>query len=526
MTFEDNFAEYTPVFNDVTVGKETEKANVSRIVLDYSRDALLTAFSVATLKDRYMLPGEDPQKLFARVACFGADNQEHAQRLYDYMSKLWFMPATPILSNGGAGKGALPISCYCNETEDNLHDIVNVWNENVWLGSKGGGIGTYWGNLRSIGEKIGKVGKTSGIIPFIRVMDSITLGISQGSQRRGAAAVYLDVSHPEIDEFLEIRRPTGGDPNRKAAYLHHGILIPDAFMEAVKENAPWNLTSPKTHEVIRTVKARDLWMRILLARIETGEPYLIFSDAVARGQPEAHKKNRLSIRTSNLCSEILLPTGRDHHNKQRTAVCCLSSVNLETWKEWSEDKQFIEDCMRFLDNVLQSFIDDAPPEFYKATYSAMRERSVGLGVMGFHGFLQKNNVPFESVIAKVWNKRIFKHIKQQADKASITLAHERGACPDAKEHGIMERFMHKLAIAPTASISIIAGNASPGIEPWLGNVFTQKTLDGSFLVCNKALEVVLASYDKNTEETWQSITMRNGQRAAFRFSVRTRKVGV
>jgi ribonucleoside-diphosphate reductase alpha chain len=480
-----------------------------QVRVDRTRDSLLTDFGRATLTDRYLMPGEEFQDLFARVASFYGDDQGHAQRIYDYMSLLWFMPATPVLSNGGTARG-LPISCFLNEASDSLEGIVGLWNENVWLASKGGGIGSYWGNLRSIGEKVGAVGKTSGVIPFIRVMDSLTLAISQGSLRRGSAAVYLPVSHPEIEEFVELRRPTGGDPNRKALNLHHGIQIPDAFMRAVEADEKWALRSPKDKTIVREISARALWVRILTARIETGEPYLIFSDHVARAQPEHHKLAGLEVKTSNLCSEITLPTGRDHHGVERTAVCCLSSLNLEKWFEWENHPTFIDDVMRFLDNVLQDFIDRAPPGMEKARYSAMRERSVGLGVMGFHSFLQALNVPWESVVAKVWNKRIFRHIRAQADTASIVLAEERGACPDAEEYGSKERFSHKMSLAPTASISIIAGNASPGIEPIAANVFLQKTLSGSFTVRNRHLQKLLAEKGQDSDAVWSSITTTKG----------------
>ena len=480
-----------------------------QVRVDRSRDSLITDFGRATLDDRYLLPGEGYQDLFARVASFYGDDAGHAQRIYDYMSRMWFMPATPVLSNGGTQRG-LPVSCFLNEASDSLDGIVGLWNENVWLASKGGGIGSYWGNLRSIGEKVGQNGKTSGVIPFIRVMDSLTLAISQGSLRRGSAAVYLPVGHPEIEEFVELRRPTGGDPNRKAPNLHHGILVPDAFMRAVEADEMWSLCSPKDNAVVRSISARGLWIRILTARIETGEPYLIFSDHVNRARPEHHKLAGLEVKTSNLCSEITLPTGIDQHGKQRTAVCCLSSLNLETWSAWKDHPLFIEDVMRFLDNVLQDFIDRAPEGMERAKYSAMRERSVGLGVMGFHTFLQSQNVPFESVIAKVWNLRMFKHIRGQADAASLMLAEERGACPDAAEYGIMERFSNKMAIAPTASISIIAGNASPGIEPIAANVFLQKTLSGSFTVRNRHLQKLLAERGRDTDEVWSSITLNKG----------------
>ncbi len=480
-----------------------------QVRVDRSRDSLLTEFGRATLDDRYLMPGEGYQDLFARVASFYGDDQPHAQRLYDYISRMWLMPATPVLSNGGTARG-LPISCFLNEASDSLDGIVGLWNENVWLASKGGGIGSYWGNLRSIGEKVGQNGKTSGVIPFIRVMDSLTLAISQGSLRRGSAAVYLPVCHPEIEEFVEIRRPTGGDPNRKALNLHHGILVSDDFMRAVEDDLPWALRSPKDNVIVRQIQARALWIRILTARVETGEPYLVFSDHVNNARPQHQKLAGLEVRTSNLCSEITLPTGMDQHGMQRTAVCCLSSVNLETWSEWKDHPLFIEDTMRFLDNVLQDFIDRAPDGMARAKYSAMRERSVGLGVMGFHSFLQALNVPFESVIAKVWNKRIFAYIRAQADAASRLLAEERGACPDAEEYGIMERFSNKIAIAPTASISIIAGNASPGIEPIAANVFLQKTLSGSFSVRNRHLQKLLAERGFDNDDVWSSITTSKG----------------
>ncbi len=479
------------------------------IQIDRSRDNRLTTFGKATLQDRYLLEGESFQDMFARAAKHYADNAEHAQRLYDYVSQLWFMPATPILSNGGSNRG-LPISCFLNETQDNLEGIVTLWNENVWLAARGGGIGSYWGNLRSIGEKVRGNGKTSGVVPFMRVQDSLTLAISQGSLRRGSSAVYMPIDHPEIEEFIDIRRPTGGDPNRKALNIHHGVAVSDAFMQAVENGDDWNLVSPKSKNVIHTVKARDLWIKLLTARVETGEPYILFIDSVNRAIPEHHRQLGLLVKTSNLCSEITLPTGEDHLGKERTAVCCLSSINLETYDEWVNHPTFVEDVMRFLDNVLQDFIDSSPDSMSRAKYSAMRERSVGLGVMGFHSFLQSKMIPFESVMAKVWNKRMFAHIRTQADAASKKLAEERGACPDAAECGMMERFSNKMAIAPTASISVIAGNSSPGIEPYAANSFTQKTLSGSFNVRNKHLTRILESYGYNNEDVWSSISSHEG----------------
>ncbi len=486
---------------------QVERGN--RIQIDRNRDENLTEFGKATLADRYLMPEEAYQDLFARVCMYYGDNSEHAQRVYDYMSKLWFMPATPVLSNGGTNRG-LPISCFLNETGDALDSIVELWNENVWLASLGGGIGSYWGNVRSIGEKIGRNGKTSGIVPFIRVMDSLTLAISQGSLRRGSAAIYLPIWHPEIEEFIELRRPTGGDPNRKALNLHHGVLVTDAFMHAVERNEQWALRSPKDNAVISTVNARDLWIRLLTARIETGEPYIVNIDHVNDQIPAHHKMAGLSVKMSNLCSEITLPTGIDHLGNDRTAVCCLSSINLEKYDEWKDDENFVEDIMRFLDNVLSDFIEKAPDNMAKAKYSAMRERSVGLGVMGWHSFLQQKSLPMEGVMAKVWNKRIFEQIRTQADKASKVLAQERGACPDAADYGIEERFSNKMAIAPTASISIICGGASPGIEPNAANAYTHKTLSGSFSVKNKYLVQLLEEKGQNTDDVWSSIFTNEG----------------
>jgi ribonucleoside-diphosphate reductase alpha chain len=478
------------------------------VVVDRSRDALLTDFGKTTLEDRYLLPGESYQDMFARVAKAYADDQDHAQRIYDYMSRLWFMPATPVLSNGGAERG-LPISCFLNAVSDSLDGIVGAWNENVWLAANGGGIGTYWGGVRSIGEKVKGQGQTSGIIPFIRVMDSLTLAISQGSLRRGSAAVYIDIHHPEIEEFLEIRKPSG-DFNRKSLNLHHGISITDEFMHAVRDGETFSLLSPKSGEAVKEVDARALWQKILEIRLQTGEPYLIFEGAVNRAMPQHQKDLGLKVRQSNLCSEIMLHTGKDHLGKERTAVCCLSSVNAETFLEWRDEPRFVEDVMRFLDNVLQDFIERAPEPAAAAVYAATRERSVGLGLMGFHSFLQAQGVPFESALAKSWNMRLFKHLRREADKASVALAEEKGACPDAAERGVMERFSHKLAIAPTASISIICGGTSAGIEPIPANIYSHKTLSGTFAVKNPYLEQLLEGKGLNTTATWDSILEHEG----------------
>src|SRR5687768_1370298 len=478
------------------------------VEVDRTRDDLLTDFGKETLDDRYLLPGETYQDLFVRVASAYADDAAHAQRVYDYISKLWFMPSTPVLSNGGTGRG-LPISCYLNSVDDSLNGIVDTWNENVWLASRGGGIGTYWGNVRGIGEPVGMNGKTSGIIPFVRVMDSLTLAISQGSLRRGSAACYLDVSHPEIEEFLEIRKPSG-DFNRKALNLHHGVLVSDAFMEAVRTGAEWQLTSPKDGSVRATVDARSLFQKLVETRLATGEPYIVFSDTVNKAMPKHHRELGLKVSTSNLCSEITLPTGRDHLGNDRTAVCCLSSLNLETWEEWNGDKRFIEDVMRFLDNVLQDYIDRAPDEMARAKYSASREPSAGPGVMGLHSFLQMKGIGFESPMAKVHNLRMFKHVAAKAEEASMVLAEERGPCPDAADAGAMERFSCKMAIAPTASISIICGGTSACIEPIPANIYTHKTLSGSFVVKNPYLEKLLASKSKDSAAVWNSILEKGG----------------
>ena len=478
------------------------------IVTDASRDVNLTEFGKATLNDRYLLPNETYQDLFARVADAYADDNDHAQRIYDYISNLWFMPATPVLSNGGTGRG-LPISCYLNSVSDSLDGIVGTWNENVWLASKGGGIGTYWGNVRGIGEPVGLNGKTSGIIPFVRVMDSLTLAISQGSLRRGSAACYIDIHHPEIEEFLEIRKPSG-DFNRKALNLHHGVLVTDEFMEAVRTGEDFELKSPKDGSVRGTVNARSLFQKLVEVRLATGEPYIVFSDTVNRMMPKHHRDLGLKVSTSNLCSEITLPTGIDHLGNDRTAVCCLSSLNLEKWEEWNGDKQFVEDVMRFLDNVLQDYIDRAPDEMARAKYSASRERSVGLGVMGFHSFLQSKGIGFESPMAKVWNLKMFKHINAKASEASMLLAQERGPCPDAAEMGATERFSCKMAIAPTASISIICGGTSACIEPIPANIYTHKTLSGNFVVKNPYLEKLLDKKAKNSTNVWNSILEKGG----------------
>lgn len=480
------------------------------MIVDHTRDNKLTDFGKATLLDRYLLPDEKYQDLFARVATFGASNPEHGQRIYDYMSKLWFMPATPVLSNGGTTRG-MPISCFLSEPPDEMEGIVDNWVENTWLACLGGGIGTYWGNIRSMGEAVGRVGKSSGVIPFIKVQDSLTLAISQGSLRRGSAAIYMPINHPEIEEFIEIRRPTGGDPNRRCLNLHNAVVVDDAFMEAVASGGEYNLLSPKDQSVVKTVKARDLWIRVLTARVETGEPYVLYIDNVNEHMPAHQKALGLKVKTSNLCTEITLPTGIDHHGRNRTAVCCLSSLNLETYDEWKNDDRVVHDVLEFLDNVLQNFIDNAPDTQAKARYSAMRERSVGLGVMGLHSYFQSKNLAWESDEARALNKSIFFNISSQANIANQVLGMERGSNPDAVDAGVENmRFSTTMAIAPTASISIICGGASAGVEPIIANIYSHKTLSGSFPVKNKNLQRLLKAYGMDLPEIWSSISNSEG----------------
>lgn len=484
--------------------------------VDYTRDANLTDFGKSTLRDRYLMPGESYQDMFARVASSYANDEDHAQRLYDYISKLWFMPSTPILSNGGTTRG-LPISCFLSEATDKMQGIVDTWVENIWLAAKGGGVGSYWGNIRSLGERIGDVGKSSGVVPFLKVQDSLTLAVSQGALRRGSAAIYMPIWHPEIEEFIEIRRPTGGDPNRKALNIHHAVVIDDKFMEAVEKDEEYELLSPKDKAVVSKINARTLWSRLLIARLETGEPYIMFEDTVNRARPQHHVDLGLKVKMSNLCSEIVLPTGVDHLGNNRTAVCCLASLNLEKYDEWKNDPEFVLDVLTFLDNVLQDFIDNAPDTHAKAKYSAMRERSVGLGVMGLHGYYQANGLSWESDEAAELNERIFERIQRRCAEANRILANSRGSCEDAAEVGAHARFSTMMAIAPTASISVICGGASPGIEPSLANAFLQKTLSGSFFVRNSHLEKLLEAKGKNTDEVWSQIINDNGSVASLDF---------
>jgi len=477
--------------------------NPTVISKDYSRDSLFDHVGLDTLRDRYLVEGEtSPQDGLARAAAAYADDAAHAQRIYDYASKQWFMFATPLLSNGGTPRG-LPISCFLNYVGDSRKSIFDHWTENGWLSSAGGGIGTYWGALRSKGEGTSKGSASTGVIPFVKVVDSEMLAVSQGVTRRGSGAVYLDVSHPEIVEWVGMRKKSGGDLNRKTLNLHNGVCIPDAFMEAVERGKQWHLIDPHTKQVKETIDARGLWRAILTTRVETGEPYLFFSDTANKALPKPLKDKGLRIHASNLCTEIMLPT-----NEDRTAVCCLSSVNLAKWDEWRTDPLFIMDLMRMLDNALQSYIDTCPDAHWRAANSAFHERSVGLGAMGFHTYLQMKSVGFGSPQAAAYNIEMFEHLQQWTDIASVTLGVERGEAPDMAGTG--ERFAHKMAIAPNATSSIICGNISPSTEPMVANAYLQKTMGGTFMVKNQVLEGVLQAHDKDTASVWRSIATNKG----------------
>jgi len=480
------------------------------VKIDYSKDSLLDEFAIATLKDRYMIPGEEsPQEAFARAAEAFSDDDAHAQRLYDYVSNLWFMFATPVLSNGGTQRG-LPISCFLNYVDDSREGITDHYTENAYLSSFGGGIGGHWSDVRSQGTKTSKGSESTGVIPFLKVVDAEMLAFSQGITRRGSYAAYLHMSHPEIEEFLDVRKPTGGDTNRKSINLHHGVVVPDSFMELIHAASKypdfddsWNLYDPHTRQVKRTVSARALWVKLLQNRMETGEPYIMFEDAVNSELPDFQKRKGLEVHHSNLCSEITLAT-----DEERTAVCCLSSVNLEYYDEWKNHPAFIPDLVRMLDNVLDDFIARAPDQLHRAKFSAMRERSIGLGAMGYHAYLQKMAVPFESMQATSVNVEMFDRIKHDAMETTKKLAVEKGACPD--DDSCKVRNAHLLAIAPNASSSIICGNTSPSIEPFRANAFTQKTKSGSNLLKNKFLIDVLKKHGQDNDDVWKGIIMQRG----------------
>jgi len=504
------------------------------IVIDYDREKQFDKFSIDTLKDRYFWDDEThAQEAFARASVFGATykgetDYELAQRLYDYSSHRWFMFSTPILSNGGTTRG-LPISCFLNYVPDSRDGLSAHFDENIWLASSGGGIGGFWGDVRSNGIPTTHGSRSTGSIPFMHVVDSQMLAFNQGTTRRGSYAAYMDISHPEIEEFINMRKESGGDINRKNLNLHNGVNLNNAFLEAVKNDEDWRLIDPKTNEAVKVINARDLWWQIINARAETGEPYMINIDTCNDALPKGQKDLGLKIKQSNLCSEITLPT-----DEERTAVCCLSSVNLEHFDKWSKDELFIKDLITMLDNVLQHYIDNAidttqlgeysanfkrfknyvregKEGYTKSAYSAYRERSLGLGAMGFHAYLQSRNIPFEGIFATGFNHKAFTHIKSKAKTATKELAIARGEAPDI--HGSGNRNANLLAIAPNASSGIICSGTSPSIEPYRANCYTHKTLSGSYQVKNKYLEKLFKSKGlkgKELENTWKDISGNDG----------------
>lgn len=472
--------------------------------LAYERDLLLPEISRVTISEKYRTESENsPQETFLRAAVAFADNDNHAERLYTYASKLWFGFASPILSNGGTDRG-LPISCFLNFVPDSLAGLEDHYAENIWLSTMGGGIGGCWDEVRSDGMPTSRGNESTGIIPFCNMVNSQMLAFKQGKSRRGKYSFNLSIRHPEIEEFIELINKKGGDLNRKALHSFNCVSIPDEFMEALATDSDWELRDPKYPEKTKTIRAWDLWKRILTSRIQEGQPYIHYIDHSNRAMPQSQKDKGLRINQTNLCSEIVLPT-----NENRTAVCCLSSVNLELYDEWKSDPLFIGDLIRMLDNVLQYFIDYAPSQLHKAVYSATQERSLGLGAMGWHSYLQKHHIPFESAMATSATHNIFKHIKSQAVKASLQLAKERGPCPDSEGMQERPRNMNLLAIAPNATSSIICGNTSPSIEPLYSNYFSQNTQNGWFERKNTYLMDILETFGQNTKEVWDSI-MDNG----------------
>ncbi len=488
----------------------TDRSIQEAIHLDTTRNTLFTYFGLENLIDRYFLRDdqnrivENPQTFYARVATgMSRGDVKLAQRLYDGLSQHWFIAATPVLMNIGTSKG-LPISCFLNTVEDTLEGIYDSYRENAFLAKYGGGIGTDWSQLRGQNAPLKSSGLvSSGVIPFLKVMDSQTLAISRNAIRRGAAAAYLRVDHPDIEDFLEVRKPTGGDIDRKCLNIHNGVVVTDIFMEAVENQSEYELIDPHYGLTGKRLQAKDIWRKILTLRAETGEPYIIFIDTINRAVPDHHREKGLFIRQSNLCTEITLPT-----NKERTAVCCLASLNLERYEEWKKvAKELIADCVKALDNNLESFCESAPhEEFKKSVHSAQQERSIGLGVMGYHGYLMQKRIPFESLAARILNKQLFQQIGTLAREASRKLGEERGLPGD----GGTRRNSYVTSIQPTASTSFICGQATPCVEPISGNAYLQKTLSGSFLVKNGYLEKLLEERGQNTPETWSSIISAKG----------------
>ena len=502
------------------------------IQIDYSKEENLNDFSLDTLKDRYFWKDEThAQQALARASVYCATYQgvvdyDLAQRLYNYSSSHWFSYSTPILSNAGTSRG-LPISCFLNYVPDSRSGLSNHYDENIWLASGGGGLGGCWSGVRSNGVPTSNGSESTGSIPFMHIVDSQMLAFNQGVTRRGSYAAYMDISHPEIEEFVGMRKTTGGDLNRKCLNLHNAVTINDSFLDAVREDSLWRLIDPKSNEAVKIISARDLWWSLLHTRAETGEPYIVNLDRCNEALPEQQKELGLEIKQSNLCSEITLPT-----NEERTAVCCLSSVNLEYFDEWKDKELFISDLITMLDNVLEhfighavgdtsklktnnmnferfsSYVEESAKGFAKSAYSAYRERAVGLGALGFHSYLQRNGIPFEGMYASSFNNRAFSLIKERAVAASQALAESRGESPDMAGSGL--RNSHLLAVAPNASSSIICGGASPSIEPIRANVFTHKTLTGSYQVRNKYLQALLQEKGLDNEKTWKDIAAAEG----------------
>jgi ribonucleoside-diphosphate reductase alpha chain len=477
--------------------------------IDYTRDSLFDDLGLKRLKDSYMAEGENsPQDRFAYVSkCFATDDA-HAQRLYDYSSKHWLSYSTPILSFGRNKRG-LPISCYLDYIEDTAEGLVDNLSETNWLSMMGGGVGVHFA-IRGADEK------SVGVMPHLKVYDAASLAFKQGTTRRGSFAAYLDISHPDIIQFLEMRKPTG-DQNMRTLNMNHGINISDEFMQIIENcmldpeaDDRWELKQPNNGKVVEVVSAKELWMRILEMRMQTGEPYLWFIDTANKAVPEFQKKLGLRNNGSNLCSEISLVTSKD-----RTAVCCLSSLNLEYYDDWKTDPLFVGDVLEMLDNVITHFVNNAPDHIARARYSAMRERSVGIGMLGFHAYLQKNDIAFEGVMAKALNNKIIRQIRAQLDAKNEQLAIVRGACPDAAEAGILKRNTHVMAVAPNASSSIIMGNTSPSIEPYAANAYRQDTSSGAYLTKNRFLDkIIIEEASKHNDawydDTWASIIANDG----------------
>lgn len=478
---------------------------VRRVYVDRSRDALLDEAARTLLQDQVLLPGESYQDSFARVATALADDADHAQRLYDYISHLWLVPSPQVLT---AGSRSLTVADYLNAVGDSFEDVQSTWAENAAFAANGGTVSTFWGGVRAAGETVASGGLAGGVIPFIRVMEALTLAVNRGPGSEAAAAVWLDIGHPEIEEFLEIRR-TAGNPNRRAPNLDHGVAITDAFMEAVRNSRAFDLRSPKSGEIAGQVDARALWARILEVRLATGQPHLLFVDNANRALPQHQRDLGLAVRQAGSSGEIVLPTGKGHQGLARTAVGCVSALNLDCFLEWRDHLTFIEDVLRFLDNALEDFIIRAPREMRHAVYAARRERSLGLGVVGFHSFLMGQGAPFESAAAKSWNARIFKLLRRGCDQASRKLAAERGPCPDAAERGVMQRFSHRTAIGAAAGEAILVA-ASPGVAPITGNCVERKGRGGPVMVRNRHLAARLREMGQDTDAVWNDILAHGG----------------